>query len=493
MNSLFLLLAIILPIFAGAISKLIRFRSRRSMEVFFLIPVCITSAVVWTVILRPPTQPLLLLSLARNLTISLRLDAYGSFFAAIVATLWPFATLYAFEYMSIEKNAETFHALYSISYGVTLGVSFASGLLSMYFFYELLTLVTIPLVMFTMTEEAYHAARKYMVFSLGGTAFAFIGLIFIIVYGDSDLFTVGGVLHLDSSDATILMQIVYLFTFFGFGVKSAIYPLHSWLPDAAVAPTPVTALLHAVAVVKSGVFAITRITYFSFGVEFLRGTWAQYVAMCVVIFTILYGSSAAVRERHFKRRLAWSTVANLSYVVFGVLLLTPDGLTGGMLHMLFHAFFKITLFYCAGAVLYRSGREYVAELDGLGRRMPVVFICYTISALSLTGIPPLSGFTSKLLLGTAAIAEGSWSSIVGAVVLLISALLTAIYALYPAFCAFFPRRGTKEPGREISDPNAHMLLPILFTCAVTVAFGLCSDQIREVIYRIAVSMFGGAV
>ncbi len=254
-----------------------------------------------------------------------------------------------------------------------------------------LTLVTVPLVMFTMTEEAKYAARKYLYF-LSEARRLHSSALSLSSYTVRRTRSAGRRIDASGIGNARLLQIVYLLTFCGFGVKAAVFPIHSWLPEAAVAPTPVTALLHAVAVVKSGVFAIARVTYFSFGAAFLRGTWAQYAAIAIALVTILYGSSVAVRERHFKRRLAWSTVANLSYILFGVLLLSPAGLASGMMHMLFHAFMKITLFYCAGAVLYKTEREYLSELDGLGRRMPVTFTCYTVSALALTGIPPFPGF-----------------------------------------------------------------------------------------------------
>ncbi len=493
MNSYMLILPIFIPIALGALSKFIKFRTRRSREIFLMIPICVTTALVWTLILNRPDGSFTLFKFTQNLAITLKLDDFGAFFAAIVATLWPIAAIYAFEYISPEKRTDTFLSFYTMTYGVTLGVSFASSLLSMYFFYELLTLVTVPLVMFTMTDEAKYAARKYLYFSLGGTAFAFIGLVFIIVYGSSDAFLPGGVLDLSDIGNARLLQIVYVLTFCGFGVKAAVFPVHSWLPEAAVAPTPVTALLHAVAVVKSGVFAIARVTYFSFGADFLRGTWAQYAALAIALVTILYGSSVAVRERHFKRRLAWSTVANLSYIIFGVLLLSPAGLASGMMHMLFHAFMKITLFYCAGAVLYKTGREYLSELDGLGRRMPVTFVCYTVAALALTGVPPLSGFYSKFALGTAGVADGGVWGIAGAGILLISALLTAIYALYPAVRAFLPQKGAVLPPKDIHDPNAYMLVPIILTCAATVLFGVFSGGIYNYLYRIAAGVFGGGL
>ena len=194
-----------------------------------------------------------------------------------------------------------------------------------------------------------------------------------------------------------------MLAFFGFGVKAAVCPFNSWLPDAGVAPTPVTALLHAVAVVKAGAFAIIRLTYYCFGTEFLRGTWAQTVVMTVTIVTIVYGCSRAVKETHIKRRLAYSTISNLSYILFGVTIMTPAGLVGALSHMIFHAVMKICSFFCAGAVIHQSGRNYVYELDGLGRRMPKVFGIFTVSAMALTGVPGLCGFISKWNLAKAAV------------------------------------------------------------------------------------------
>lgn len=231
----------------------------------------------------------------------------------------------------------------------------------------------------------------------------------------------------------------------GFGVKAAVFPLHGWLPKASVAPTPVTALLHAVAVVKAGAFAVIRLTYYSYGTDFLKGTWAQYAVMAIVIFTILFGSSAALKQVHFKRRLAYSTVANLSYILFGVTLMTPIGLEAGVLHMLFHSIIKIGAFFAAGAVLHSTKREYISELDGLGKKMPITFGTFTVFALALTGIPLFNGFVSKWALASAAIQSGDTLSFIGIIVLLISALLTAIYMLNISVRAFFPKKTPSLP------------------------------------------------
>lgn len=380
---------------------------------------------------------------------------------------------------------------YTITYGVVLGIAFAEDLMTMYFFYELLTLVTLPLIMYSLSREAILASRKYLYYSLGGAAFGFIGLIFVIVYAASPDFVLGGSLDIAKiGDKSNILLLIYVLAFLGFGVKAAVCPFNSWLPDAGVAPTPVTALLHAVAVVKAGAFAIIRLTYYCFGTEFLRGTWAQNVVMAVVIFTIVYGCSRAVKETHMKRRLAYSTISNLSYILFGVTIMTPLGLVGALSHMVFHAIMKICSFFCVGAVMYKTGKNYVYEIDGFGRKMPCVFGIFTISALALMGVPGLCGFVSKWNLANAAIASDNPLAFIGTAALLISALLTAIYMLTMVIRAFFPEKDFDYDAiADIKDPNWHMLLPLFLFVAAMLFFGLHSapmvgffEHIAEGIY-----------
>lgn len=288
-----------------------------------------------------------------------------------------------------------------------------------------------------------------------------------------------------------MMLLIYVICFCGFSVKTAMWPFSSWLPKAGVAPTPVTALLHAVAVVNTGAFAAMRVTYFSFGADMIRGTWAQNVLMTLVIVTIVYGCSRALKETHIKRRLAWSTVSNLSYILFGVVIMTPLGLVGAMAHMLFHSFMKICSFFCAGAVIYKTGKNYVHELDGFGRKMPKVFIIFTISAFALMGVPGLCGFISKWNLTRAAVNSDNTMAYVGVCALLISALLTAIYMLTIVVRAFFPGKdfdyGTIE---TVEDPNWMMLLPLVVFVIVIFIFGLYSGPVITMLEEIAASAIG---
>lgn len=478
MSKIMLVVVILLPILTGILVPALPFKKRRYMEVFLETMIILNTLLVWYLILNNPEENLVLANFTGNLSIAFRVDGMAMVFAGLVSFLWPFATLFAFEYMTKEEHEKIFFMFYTMTYGVTLGIALAANLLTMYFFYELLTLVTVPLVMHTLTREAILASRKYLYYSLGGAAFAFLGLIFIIVYGSTTDFVLGGVLDMAKiGDRTNTLLLIYVIAFMGFGVKAAICPFNSWLPQAGVAPTPVTALLHAVAVVKAGAFAIIRLTYYSFGTDFLIGTWAQYALMAVVMFTIVYGCSRAVKETHLKRRLAYSTISNLSYILFGAVIMTPLGMVGALSHMVFHAFMKICSFFCAGAVMHQTDKHYVHELDGMGRKMPWVFGIFTVSALALMGVPGLAGFISKWNLAHAAVESGNVLSYFGIGCLLVSALLTAIYMLSIVVRVFFPPEDFDyNKIKEVRDPNWKMLLPLMVFAVMIVVFGLFSSS-----------------
>ena len=481
-----ILAVILLPIITGVLLPVLPFQSKKQRDLFNEIIVVINTIMVWYLILNRPADPFTVVNYTGDLSITFKIDGLGMVFGGLVATLWPLATLYAFEYMTKEERESVFFMFYTMTYGVTLGSAFAGNLLTMYFFYELLTLVTVPLVMHTLTREAILASRKYLYYSLGGAAFAFIGMIFVIIYGDTLSFTYGGVLNLAKiGDRTNILLLIYVMAFMGFGVKAAICPFNSWLPEAGVAPTPVTALLHAVAVVKSGAFATMRLTYYCFGVDFVRGTWAQKLLMAIVLITILYGSGQALRETHIKRRLAFSTISNLSYILFGVVIMTPLGLVGALSHMVFHAVMKIASFFCAGAIMHETERHYIHELDGLGYKMPGVFTVFTFSALALMGVPGLCGFISKWNLAQAAVSSGNTEAYIGIAVLMVSALLTAIYMMTIVIRAFFPGNGFDYTALEgIKDPNWKMMVPLYIFVAGMILFGLFSQPIVDLFGKI---------
>lgn len=411
------------------------------------------------------------LSFSSELTLSLCFDGLGKYFASIVSFLYPLTAIYAWEYMEDDSDPASFYLFFLIAYGITLGVGMSANFFTLYCFYELLTLSTMPLVLHLKDERSYEAAKTYILISIGGASLVFLCLVYILSHPDP---TPGG-----------LTQLFYILGFFGFGVKAAVFPLHSWLPKASCAVTPVTALLHAVAVVKSGVFAIIRLTYYIFPITAVKGTLGQTIPLIFVIFTIFYGSSMAVKETHFKRRMAYSTVANLSYILFGILLMSQDGFIAGLLHMSFHAFIKILAFFAVGSIMHHTGKEYLYELDGLGKVMPFTFLFYTIAALSLTGIPPFAGFVSKAYLLLAGIGDHSVLGFTGSLILIVSALLTAINSFSPFIRAFFSNKTTQADHKEA---GLRMLIPMGILAVLVLICGLKGDLFLSWIKDIYLSL-----
>lgn len=473
---------ILLPIIGGALVPLLDFGVRRAREYYVFAIVLATSVFSFSVITNGAGTEVVLYNLTSTIDIAFRVDRMGSIFAALVSFLWPLATLYAFEYMSHMHKRNRFFGFFTISYGITLGVAFSANLITMYLFYEMLTLATLPLITHEGTKEAKVAGVKYLVYSIAGATAAFIGIIVILVNDGSLEFNVIGLGSALTDQTRRTFDIAFLFMFFGFGVKAAVFPLHGWLPTAGVAPTPVTALLHAVAVVKSGVFAIGRVIYYTYDADYVSGSFVQKVALVFAAFTIVFGSAMAWKEMHFKKRLAYSTVSNLSYIVFAMLLATPAGLQAGLLHMLFHGLMKITLFFAAGAVMHQSGRLYVTELRGFGRAMPVTFASFTVAALALTGIPPLCGFLSKFAIATAAVEEGSVFGFLGVAALLISAVFTSMYLLTIVVRAYFPAAEFDPASlRDVKEANVYMAVPFVILAAAILLAGCFPNSIMSFI------------
>lgn len=447
MNPTLTAAAVLLPLLGGGVMLVRPMVQRLAREIWVMSVTLVTSALALLLVLSPPGEGLEVLGIYPGLTLALRVDGLSRVFLGIVAVLWPIAILYSFEYMSHEHGESRFFAFFTMTYGVVVGIACAANTFSLYLCYELLTLCTLPLVMHEMDGKARYAGKKYILYSMTGAALAFAAMVFVYHYGALD-FTLGG--SLDGGKVSgheDLLRIAFLLGFFGFGVKAAVWPLHGWLPSASVAPTPVSALLHAVAVVNAGIFAILRITYCNFGPDLLRGTFAQWVMMSFCCITIVYGSAMSWRMQHLKRRLAYSTVSNLSYILLGASVLTGAGLSAALLHMVAHSVFKIILFFCAGAVLCQSGREYVFEVPGLGRRMPVTFAAFTVASLGLIGIPPFAGFFSKWAIAQAAAGMDHPLGMAGCAALILSAFLTGLYQVMVIVPAFFPTAGQRSQVR----------------------------------------------
>ena len=396
-----------------------------------------------------------------QLSIQFRVDAMGMLFALVASLLWIATSIYSIGYMrGLKEHAQTrFYAYFAVAISATIGVAFAANLLTLYLFYEMLTLSTYPLVAHHQDGKARTGGRTYLTYLLGtSVSFALPAMIYVFwKSGGSMDFAGGGFLagKVSSSEATVLLLLLV----FGFS-KAALMPFHSWLPAAMVAPTPVSALLHAVAVVKVGVFCVLRIFTGVFGISFLKDIGIVDVILWVAAFTILAGSLIALSQDNLKRRLAFSTISQLGYIVLGVALLSGRGLTGSMLHIGMHAFGQITLFFCAGAILIATGKKAVSEMAGIGRRMPYTMSAFLLGSLSIIGLPPMGGAWSKWYLFL-----GAWESeqILIVFILIISSLLNIAYLLPIVVRAFFmpPPEGEAVDGIQEAPPAC--VGPLVFT------------------------------
>ncbi|MCK4258305.1 MAG: monovalent cation/H+ antiporter subunit D family protein [Halanaerobiales bacterium] len=404
--------------------------------------------------------------------IFIQVDPFGLLFAMLSSGLWIFTVLYAIGYMKGYKNQSRFFIFLILSLGITMGVAFSGNLFTLYLFYEILTFITYPLVVHFQSKEALKAGRKYLTYSLSGAALILLGLILTYSLTGSLSFAKGGLFA-----GNIVLQeggwvIEFLFTLFvlGFGVKAAIMPLHGWLPSAMVAPTPVSALFHAVAVVNSGLFGLIRVLYGVFGIELLKKLMMGKVFMILVLGTIVVGSAIAFLQENLKKRLAYSTISQLGYITLGVSLLNPDGWRGGIIHIFNHALLKITLFFCAGIIYKMTHKKKISEMHGIGKKMPLTMTAFTIATLGMIGIPPSNGFISKWYLLQGAFKAGSMLTIF---MLLLSALLNAGYFFPIIINAFFKKETEDLHIHEGKlEAPAIMLIPVLIIAISTLLIGI---------------------
>lgn len=425
-----------------------------------------------------------LFSMAEGLDVSYAVDGMAKLFASVFMTAWVLVMVYAFVYIKHEGHDDRFFAFYLISLGALISLCFSSNLVTMYLSFELITLMSMPLVLHSGTKEAVSAALKYLFYSVAG---GFMGLfgIFFIHAATGGSFVPGGAVLTDSKWLPIAIFVAIL----GFGTKAGMYPMHGWLPTAhPVAPAPASAVLSAI-IAKAGVVAVVRIVFWSVGADYIRGTWVADAWLILAMITVVMGSTMAYREKILKKRLAYSTVSNVSYIMLGLATLTSTGVTGALLHVIAHAFAKNALFLAAGAIIYKTGRTTVSELDGIGRRMPITMACFTVSSLSLIGIPPLMGFASKwsLALGGAQL-ESPVYSVLAPLCLIVSALLTAGYLLKPVISAYFPGGEAVSDGSHNEAPLA-MTIPMIVFTLLSLVSGIFSGEITSLISEIIAPLF----
>ena len=402
----------------------------------------------------------------------LQADALSLLLVALSSVLWMATTLYAIGYLEKSPLRSRFFGYFSLCVSATVGLALAGNLVSFLMFYEMLTLATFPLVVHRGTPEALRAGRVYLAYTVGGGALVLMGVALLHSLAGGQDFQPGGYLLSAVGEHDLALQVAFVLLIAGLGVKAALLPLHGWLPKAMVAPAPVSALLHAVAVVKAGAFGIIRVVYDVYGAEAMGLLDIAGPLLWLAAATILYGSVRALQQQELKKRLAYSTISQVSYVTLGVALLGPIAAVGGLVHLVHQGLMKVTLFYCAGNFAETLGIHRIREMDGVGKRMPLTMTAFSIGALGMIGIPPIAGFVSKWALGMGALEVGQdWVLLV----LMGSALLNAGYFLPLLWRGWFaePADWHEDNWREERwETHWMLLMPALFTAALSVLVGL---------------------
>ena len=417
-----------------------------------------------------------LFTISQDLPVVAASDGLSRLFSLLMSGMWLLSGAFSFGYMAHEGAQRRFYTFYLLTLSALLGLCFAGTLVTMYLCFELMTLLSVALVLHSLTKEAVAAGMKYLLYSIAGAMMGLLGIFFFTANAETPLFVAGGTLSADAVAAQgPLLLWVLLITVIGFGTKAGMFPMHGWLPTAhPIAPAPASAVLSGV-ITKAGVLCITRVIFYVTGADFLRGTWVQTALLMTVL----------------KKRLAYSSVSQVSYVLFGLFLLNETAFRGAMLHVYFHSIMKNLLFLCAGGIILKTGLTDVRDLRGIGKRMPATLWCFTLAGVSLVGVPPLCGFFSKWELAQGAMASGvatfSW---LGPVVLLVSALLTAGYLLPVSINGFFPGRASGEAALETSccELKASMLGPLVALAARTLILGLWPSLVETAVSAVAAAV-----
>jgi len=411
----------------------------------------------------------------KGIAFGFKVDAFGLIFALTASFLWILVSFYSIGYMrALREHAQTrYYFCFAIAIFGAIGVALSANLLTMFIFFEILTVSTYPLVIHDQSKEAIRAGHKYFAYLLTAGVFLLFAIMMTYYLTDTTDFTNGGIEALNAGlkagDVSWLALVILFFCFLLGFMKAAWMPFHSWLPTAMIAPTPVSALLHAVAVVKAGVFGIVRIVCYIYGVDLMTSLYLGIALACIAGFTMIVANLFAIAQDNLKRRLAYSTINQLSYIILGAALLTQDGILGAMMHIPFHGFMKITLFLCAGAIMVVTGKKNISEMGGVGKTMPVTMLAFTITAFGMCGIPPAVGFISKWYL-----CMGSYETYSAyspfLFVLLIASLLDVVYFFPIIHTAFFKKPEGEAEEVEVKEAPLFMLIPLSITAIFSVVF-----------------------
>lgn len=469
--------AILLPILSGLFLLFFQDRIKnRKVKCFLIFLVYAATSGMVLYLMNVGDYEFTLWHLTNTLEVRVRMDNMTRLFAGMTVAAWTLGGVFAFEYMKHEEHEDRYFGFYLIVMGVLVALDHAGNLISLYLFFEMMTLTSLPLVLHTLSHEAVMAGLKYLFYSIAGAFGALFGIFYLYAHGVGRFFAEGGYLTvLDSYSGSHRMTLIALMLIIiGFGTKAGMFPMHGWLPTAhPVALAPASAVLSGI-ITKSGVLAIIRVVFYTVGADVLRGTWVQYTWMTLALITVFMGSMMAYKEQVLKKRLAYSTVSQVSYILFGLSVLNETGLVGALSHFVFHSVVKNCLFLAAGVIIYKTGKKTVKELTGIGKEMPITMWCFTLVSITLVGIPPTSGFISKWYLAMGAFeSEASiFAPWFGPAVLLVSAMLTAGYLLPISIQAFFPGEGFDYKKLVKKEPCLLMTVPLLLFTAAAVLFGI---------------------
>jgi multicomponent Na+:H+ antiporter subunit D len=432
----------------------------------------------------------------KNVYIGFNVDAFGEVFAITASSLWFLVSIYSIGYMrALKEHAQTrYYFAFCLAIMGAMGVALSANLVTFFIFFEMITVSTYPLVIHEQTPEALRAGHKYFAYLMPAGAFLLFGIMTTYYLTGTTDFTPGGIKSLPTASHLILVMLFFAFLL-GL-IKSAWMPFHSWLPTAMVAPTPVSALLHAVAVVKAGVFGIVRIVCYVYGVDLMHELNLWLILAIIASFTMIVGSFFAIAQDDLKKRLAYSTISQLSYIILGAALLTENGIRGAMLHIPFHGYMKITLFLCAGAIMVATGKRKISEMGGIGKTMPITMLAFSVAALGMVGIPPVAGFISKFYLCLGAWAVPSPYGMMFLAVILISSLLDVIYFFPIIYTAFFKKpEGELSGSGEVKVKEAPLLMvaPLAITAIISVVFFVYPNMfyILDLVKMAIGDLFGG--
>lgn len=492
--------AVLTPAIASLLI-LASYRHPNIRETWTIVATIVTFYLVFSMVprvLNGETIECKIFEIVPGIEFAFRVDAFGMIFAVTSSSLWILVSIYSIGYMrSLNEHAQTrYYFCFAWAISSALGIAFSKNLITVFIFYEILTLCTYPLVSHEESDEALVAGREYLLYLM--TSGGFLLATSLIIYGLTGTtdFKPGGIL---SSDVPkIFLQVLFICCVLGF-MKAAYMPFHSWLPTAMIAPTPVSGLLHAVAVVKAGVFGIIRIIYYIYGVDLMKELDLNIILAAWASFTVITANLLAIGEDNLKRRLAYSTINQLSFIILGASLLSPMAAMGAMMHITFHGYMKITLFLCAGAITVVTGKKLVSELAGVGKNMPLTMIAFTIGAIGMSGLPPVAGFLGKLYICLGAVQSAETFDqpelLTIIFVVITSSILDLIYLIPIVRSAFFESPNEPIEGREFGRSiYLFMLIPLLITSIFSIILFILPDVLSLTkLARLAANEVGGGL